>query len=439
MLQRHSLEPASGQAAPYVRPSWRPPPSRVSLAAHRSALRLVRPLLRPRAVTSHGPPPVTFLLTRAYGMSGITRTVFTLAGYLAARHDVEIVSVLPGGRRPFYAVPAGVRVTALDPAGKASRRRRVLRKLLRRFTGRLIHPADVSWGSTSLWTDLLLVRKLRRVRAGVVIATRPSLNIIGSLLRRPGVVAIGQEQIFFEHRPPELQAAIRRHCGDLDAMVVLTETDRRSYREALPPQTRIERIPNAVPALGGAQRDLSGKVVLGAGRLTRQKGFDRLIVAFDEVARREPQWTLRICGEGPGRPKLQKRIDNRGLSERAQLVGAVKDLGNEMEQASIFVLSSRFEGFPLVLIEAMSKGMPVVAFDCYTGPSDIVEDGRVGFLIPNGDVPALAEAILELIGDEPKRRRFGAAAAELAMSYEISTIGPRWDRLLSELTAVEPA
>lgn len=383
---------------------------------------------------------MTFLLTQAYGMSGIVRTVFTLAGYLAARHDVEVVSVLPdwGRRNPFFAVPAGVRVTTLDPLKTAPRlRRRVARKLLRRSAGRLIHPKDASASAASLWTDVLLVRRLRRVRSGFVITTRPSLNIIASLLRRPGVVVIGQEHIFFEHRPPELRAAIRRHCGGLDAMVVLTETDRRAYREALSPPARVECIPNAVPLLGGAKSDLSGKVVLGAGRLTHQKGFDRLILAFAEVAPMEAEWTVRICGGGRRRATLQTRIDNHGLSERVQLVGPVKDLAREMEQASIFVLSSRFEGFPMVLIEAMSKGMPVVAFDCPTGPADIVEDGRVGFLVPDGDVSALAEAILELIRDEPKRRRFGAAAAELAMKYDISAIGPSWDRLLSELTPAE--
>lgn len=107
-----------------------------------------------------------------------------------------------------------------------------------------------------------------------------------------------------------------------------------------------------------------------------------------------------------------------------------------MEQASIFVLSSRWEGFPMVLLEAMTKGLPVVSFDCPMGPADIVEDGRTGFLVPDGDVGALAASILELVRDEPKRRRFGAAAAERAQAFTLPRIGPRWEELLADL---EPA
>jgi glycosyltransferase involved in cell wall biosynthesis len=239
--------------------------------------------------------------------------------------------------------------------------------------------------------------------------------------------------MFFAHRPPDLQADIRRHCGALDAVVVLTETDQRAYREALPPTARVECIPNALPGLGGAPSDLAGKVVLAAGRLSWQKGFDRLIRAFQHVAPLEPEWVLRICGTGRHQERLQRRIDSAGLSERVCLVGAVDDLAAEMERASLFVLSSRFEGFPLVLIEAMSKGLPLVAFDCLTGPADIVENGRVGYLVPEGDCQALGEAILELIRDEPKRRRFGAEAFERARQYDISVIGVRWDRLLADL------
>jgi glycosyltransferase involved in cell wall biosynthesis len=413
------------------------------VAAHRAALWIARPLLKRRsrrAVASTGRPRVTFFVTQAHGMSGVVRTVFTLAGYLATRYEVEVVAVMRLGERgPFFRVPAGVRVTSLDRPVSAGDRVvvRVARRLLRHVPSALIHPADVSAGSMSLWTDLLFVRRLRRT-GGVVITTRPSLNIVVSQLSRPSVVTIGQEHMFYAHRPAVLQAAISRYCGGLDAMVSLTETDRHRYRDALPPGSRVEAIPNAVPRHGGPPSELTGKVVMGAGRLTRQKGFDRLTDAFAEVARAEPEWQAKIYGRGPRREKLQTHIDNQGLTDRVRLAGAVKDLGKVMDRASIFVLSSRYEGFPMVLIEAMSKGLPVVAFDCPTGPADVVEDGVVGFLIPDGDVDALSAAIIELIRDEPKRRRFGAAAAERAASYDISAIGPRWDRLLAELTAPIP-
>ena len=117
------------------------------------------------------------------------------------------------------------------------------------------------------------------------------------------------------------------------------------------------------------------------------------------------------------------------------LLGEVRDIAAQMEQASLFVLSSRSEGFPIVLLEAMSKGLPAVSYDCPNGPSELIDDGRTGFLIPAGDMDALGEAILELICDEPKRRRFGAAAAERAEYYALPRIGALWDQLMSDVVA----
>jgi glycosyltransferase involved in cell wall biosynthesis len=104
-----------------------------------------------------------------------------------------------------------------------------------------------------------------------------------------------------------------------------------------------------------------------------------------------------------------------------------------MEQASLFVLSSRFEGFPLILIEAMSKGLPVVSFDCPTGPRDVIDDHRNGILVPPKDIDALASGMLELIADDELRHRLGAAAALTADKYTADAIGSEWERLLDEL------
>jgi glycosyltransferase involved in cell wall biosynthesis len=121
------------------------------------------------------------------------------------------------------------------------------------------------------------------------------------------------------------------------------------------------------------------------------------------------------------------------VGDQIELAGPAENIGDDMAAASIFVLSSRFEGFPLVLLEAMSKGMAPVAFDCPTGPADIIEDHANGILVPLKDLDALADGIIEMIEDEELRGRCAAAAAETAAAYTMDRIGPHWDELLRSL------
>jgi glycosyltransferase involved in cell wall biosynthesis len=113
----------------------------------------------------------------------------------------------------------------------------------------------------------------------------------------------------------------------------------------------------------------------------------------------------------------------------------VDHLERQMAQASMFVLSSRHEGLPMVMVEAMSLGVPVVSFDCPTGPRDVIEDGRSGILVPADDVDALARAMLSVIEDPERRHELGAGAARRAQDYALESIGPRWEALIEELTA----
>ena len=116
------------------------------------------------------------------------------------------------------------------------------------------------------------------------------------------------------------------------------------------------------------------------------------------------------------------------------LEGPAENIGADMAEAAIFVLSSRFEGFPLILLEAMSKGMSVVSFDCPTGPSDIIDDHRNGILVPAEDIDALARGIDEMITDEALRRRTAAAAVETSQQYTMEAVGPQWTALFAELS-----
>ena len=396
---------------------------------HRLALPLAARLTRR---TPAAPPPrVSLLLEHAFGMGGTIRTTLNLAAYLAERHDVELVSVYRRRDAPQIAFPAGVEVRTLDdrrvPGGPVQR-------VLARLPSLLVHPYDYAYPKCSLWTDVQLVRWLRSMRAGVLVTTRPAFNILAARLAAPGVVTIGQEHMNFgAHRSP-LARDIRRRYSRLDALAVLTRDDLHDYAEAT--SARVERIPNALPDLDGGLSTLEQKVVVAAGRLTGQKGFDLLIEAWAPVARQHPDWQLRIFGSGPLRADLERQIAARGLEGNVALMGATTAIGAELARGSLFALSSRFEGFGLVLIEAMSKGLPVVSFDCPRGPGEIVSHGVDGLLVPPGDVPALSRSLLEMLADEERRRRYGSAALEKARQFGIEAIGARWDELLEELSGL---
>jgi len=193
-----------------------------------------------------------------------------------------------------------------------------------------------------------------------------------------------------------------------------------------------------VRPLPGAKADLAAKTVYAAGRFRYQKGFDLLIPAWAETARAHPEWRLRLRGDGRLTQRLEELIAAQGLGDSVTLEGPAEDIGTDMAEASVFVLSSRFEGFPLILLEAMSKGMAVVSFDCPTGPADIVGDHRNGILVPHEDVEGLGRGIRELVEDEELRRRLAGAAVETAQQYTIESIGPLWLELLEGLSRATP-
>jgi glycosyltransferase involved in cell wall biosynthesis len=199
----------------------------------------------------------------------------------------------------------------------------------------------------------------------------------------------------------------------------------------------VERVPNGLPPSGAPRASLDAKVVIAAGRLTRQKGFDRLLRVWKLVADRHPDWELRIYGSGSGKRKLRRQIRRSGISSTARLMGFTPRLHEAFTEASLYVMSSRREGFPMVLLEAMQAGLPVASYDCPTGPRDIVREGVDGHVVPNGDREALAAAMSGLMADTERRKAFGAAAVENAAQYDVARVAERWEMLFEELLATK--
>ena len=222
--------------------------------------------------------------------------------------------------------------------------------------------------------------------------------------------------------------------ANLDVLVTLTEADADDYRRLAPDaDTLIKSIPNAISWPIGSRSPLDSKVIVAAGRLAEQKAFHRLVDAYVGVARKHPEWQLHIYGTGPERRNLRQRIRDHAIGEQVKLMGYSDNMPEVLRQASGYAMTSIYEGFPMVLLEAMTTGLPMVAYDCPRGPAELIDHGRNGWLIPDGDNEAYTAALLDLVVDPERRAAMGCAAWQAAHRYEMPRIVAQWRELLDSL------
>jgi glycosyltransferase involved in cell wall biosynthesis len=376
---------------------------------------------------------IRFLIADAYSVGGTIRTTFATAAQLARDHEVEVVSVYRFVERPALELDPRVRLTCLTDLRPVERGGS--RSPLRDSPSQVIHDEDVRYPRFNLLTDAALLPFLASVRDGVLIGTRPGLNLAIARHVSEPVIRIGQDHMHLRAYGAGLLSAMGEHYPSLDAVTALTEETAEGYRELMGRRGRVVCIPNPAPPDPGTRPALDAPVVVAAGSLTRRKGFDRLLEAWARLARDFPEWRVRIFGTGHRRPELEELIDTLGVRGSVGLCGHSSRMLEELASASVFALTSRNEGFPMVLLEAMAVGLPVVAYDCPTGPRDIISDGVDGHLVPNGRTRLLVDALGGLMEDASRRRQFSAAALESVKRYRIEAIGARWEALFGELAA----
>ncbi|MGP9733566.1 Stealth CR1 domain-containing protein [Brachybacterium sp. AOP42-C2-15] len=369
---------------------------------------------------------LTYLLTTADARAGTEKAFADQTRAMAARgHRVEVLSLyrLP---EPGFDFGDGVRIVHLTdlagPEGAPS----------------LIIPAE--WDDQFCESaDSALMTWLGRCDADVVITSTPALTVM-ALLACPDRVRIVEQEHRASMRRGITAAPLLRHGPRVDALVSLTARNAEWLREQWGARSpRMEVIPNALPATG---RPVSGggqKVVMSAGRMVRSKGFGDLIRAFAQVANEFPEWRLRIFGDGPQRGELLRTARDLGIAGRVELMPPTTDIEAEWARASLGALASSSEGLPLVLLEARGAGLPVIAYDCETGPREVIESGKDGFLVPVGHVQGLASSLRLLMGDEGRREAMSARAAESLRRFSPDVVAEQWHTLLEDLVGEGPS
>lgn len=216
----------------------------------------------------------------------------------------------------------------------------------------------------------------------------------------------------------------------LHKLVVLTKADEEQWKKT---HRNIVQIYNFSSVERNAVSALSGKRAVAIGKLDPQKGFDMLIDAWKDVYVAHPTWTLSIYGQGEWKTMLQSKIDAYGLAAVVRLMGVSNDIGSVLLESDLFVFSSRYEGFPMVLLESIACGVPIVSFDCKTGPNEIITDNDCGILVEAENTVLLGAAINTVLRQDKLRKQMGVAAKEKSKQFSKEKIMKQWEDLLDRI------
>lgn len=349
--------------------------------------------------------------------------VLQAQGFRQNQHEVSVIT-LASQATDFHELPAGVNRTALDLASNSHNAFQALRNNLHRLR--------------------MLRRAIIATRPVVVISHVDEMNILTTLAlartRLPLIVTehcdpTPQYRSWFWHK-------LRRITYPRIAKVVsVSKGVDQCFSWLSDSQRTVIHNPVAVAEDAAADARLpielkpNQRLITAMGRLTSQKGFDLLLRAFEKIAVRHPEWQLSILGEGELRKDLERQREELGLGDRVHFAGVVAHPFPVLRRSELFVMASRFEGFPYALLEAMACGLPVIYTDCPSGPNEIIRHDYDGLLVPNEDVQALASAMDRLMSSDEDRKRLAAHAPEVIERFGCERITDLWEELLAQVVS----
>lgn len=362
---------------------------------------------------------------------GMERVLYNKVKFLSEQmnYDITIVTTDQHNRPPFYPFPENVRMIDLGINYSEDNIKGAFGKITGYLKKRKKHKR--------LLTELLM-----REKADIVVSLYPSESSFIPDIKDGSkkVLEIHYCKFFrLQYGRTGILGLIdrlrtkqdERIVSRFDRFVVLTDED-KGYWGNIP---NIVVIPNAAMLVGNKYSDVTEKRVIAVGRLDYQKGFDRLIKAWKMVQQsgRFNDWKLDIFGQGEWKDMLNRMIDDYGIAGIASINAPTKQIGDEYAKSSMLVMSSNYEGFPMVMIEAMACGLPVVSFDFKCGPKDIIDDGKNGIIVHEGDIKGFANAMMKLMDNQTLRKTMSENAKKVVDTYSEENVMKQWLDLFASL------
>ena len=378
------------------------------------------------------PLKLVYCTPALYMAGGVERVLTLKANYFAEHFGYDITIILTEGKdKPlFYPLSDKIKVVHLDINFEELWTCSFIKKIFVYLKKQRIYKQKLTAELMRIRPDISV--SLLRREINFINGIKDGSKKVGELhINRANYRNFNTEKVGFLKR---LFAKIWSHnlvshLEKLDRLVVLTDKDREAWTEL----SNVVTIPDPLPFVPISVSSLSAKRVVAIARYSHEKGIDLLLEAWSKVEKIQKEWRLDVFGDGE-RTIYEQMIGNLEIDQqRCQLHGRTNDVEYEYSQSSLFVLSSRFEGFGLVIIEAMSCGLPVLAFDCPWGPTEIITDGKDGLLVDNGNVSQLADSIIYLIDHPDVRKQMAEQAKRKSENYKIDNLAIVWKDLLEEL------
>lgn len=371
---------------------------------------------------------IAYCIPSLYHSGGMERVLTLKANYLAEELKYDVTIILTDGKDkcPYFPLSKQVKVIQLDVDYEE-------------LFGLPLHKRLMGYWKKQILFKKKLSRCLYELRPDITVSLlRREINFINTI--RDGSRKIGEihfSRMNYRDLKNEKTAGwlrkwiawlwmeqLLRQLKRLDRFVVLTEEDRKCWKEL----SNVVVIPNPVSFFPEQAASGESKQVIAVGRYSYEKGYDRLLEAWQLASRLHPDWTLAIYGGGDRAPLIEQ-AERLGIAATCRFEPPADQIMEKYQASAFSVLASRYEGFGMVITEAMACGIPVVAFDCPCGPRDIIRDGEDGFLVKDGDIEALANRICWLMEQEDQRKQMGRQARLNVKRFSIEQVARQWDSL----------